>query len=235
MRGLRKRLLAQGPRDGEHPSCQPRSRAWLRGTSLLPSLPGGVACAAPWPCCPLQQAQSPGQAVPTTPVCAAPRAVPPLVLCRPSPCCPFTAQLQELLEPGAHAQDAHAGGEGRAEPRPPAAGVPAQGEAAAPSHQHSGRAEAATCCPWGPGSWCLGPIPPDPLLLPQVRFSPNLDSQGWLLSGGQAGIVRAHCVAGLASGTDQQLLPQCRARFSSLYGAEPCSPGPPAASPLPAE
>lgn len=161
--------------------------------------------------------------------------VQPLVLCRPSPCCPFTAQLQELLEPGAHAQDAHAGGEGRAEPRPPAAGVPAQGEAAAPSHQHSGRAEAATCCPWGPGSWCLGPIPPDPLLLPQVRFSPNLDSQGWLLSGGQAGIVRAHCVAGLASGTDQQLLPQCRARFSSLYGAEPCSPGPPAASPLPAE
>lgn len=99
----------------------------------------------------------------------------------------------------------------------------------------SRRAEAATCCPWGPGSWCLGPIPPDPLLLPQVRFSPNLDSQGWLLSGGQAGIVRAHCVAGLASGTDQQLLPQCRARFSSLYGAEPCSPGPAAASPLPAE
>lgn len=71
--------------------------------------------------------------------------------------------------------------------------------------------------------------------LHKVRFSPNLDSQGWLLSGGQAGIVRAHCVAGLASGTDQQLLPQCRARFSSLYGAEPCSPGPPAASPLPAE
>uniref|UniRef100_A0A8C3BS02 General transcription factor 3C polypeptide 2 n=1 Tax=Cairina moschata TaxID=8855 RepID=A0A8C3BS02_CAIMO len=71
--------------------------------------------------------------------------------------------------------------------------------------------------------------------LHKVRFSPNLDSQGWLLSGGQAGIVRAHCVAGLASGTDQQLLPQCRARFSSLYGAEPCSPGPAAASPLPAE
>ncbi|KAI6059753.1 General transcription factor 3C polypeptide 2 [Aix galericulata] len=71
--------------------------------------------------------------------------------------------------------------------------------------------------------------------LHKVRFSPNLDSQGWLLSGGQAGIVRAHCVVGLASGTDQQLLPQCRARFSSLYGAEPCSPGPAAASPLPAE
>uniref|UniRef100_A0A8B9EBN1 General transcription factor 3C polypeptide 2 n=1 Tax=Anser cygnoides TaxID=8845 RepID=A0A8B9EBN1_ANSCY len=71
--------------------------------------------------------------------------------------------------------------------------------------------------------------------LHKVRFSPNLDSHGWLVSGGQAGIVRAHCMAGLASGTDQQLLPQCRARFSSLYGAEPCSPSPAAASPLPAE
>lgn len=177
--------------------------------------------------------KSPGQAVPAAPVCAALLAV-----CCPSPCCPFTAQLQELLEPGAHAQDARARGEGRAEPRPPAAGVPAQGEVAAPSHQHPSQPWESRGChvlPLGPGSWCLGPIPPDPLLLPQVRFSPNLDSHGWLVSGGQAGIVRAHCMAGLASGTDQQLLPQCRARFSSLYGAEPCSPSPAAASPLPAE
>ncbi|XP_068251910.1 general transcription factor 3C polypeptide 2 isoform X2 [Nyctibius grandis] len=35
--------------------------------------------------------------------------------------------LQEPAEPGARAQDARAGGEGRAEPRPPAAGGPAQG------------------------------------------------------------------------------------------------------------
>ncbi|XP_051471130.1 general transcription factor 3C polypeptide 2 isoform X3 [Apus apus] len=35
--------------------------------------------------------------------------------------------LQEPAQPGARAQDAHAGGEGRADPRPPAAGVPAQG------------------------------------------------------------------------------------------------------------
>jgi len=43
-------------------------------------------------------------------------------------CRRFAAQLQELPQPGADAQDARAGGEGRAEPGPPAAGVPAQGE-----------------------------------------------------------------------------------------------------------
>ncbi|KAM9273660.1 LOW QUALITY PROTEIN: general transcription factor 3C polypeptide 2 [Cariama cristata] len=55
------------------------------------------------------------------------RAVPlPWARCQPWCRC-FTAQLQELHRPGADAQDAHAGGEGRAEPRPPAAGVSAQG------------------------------------------------------------------------------------------------------------
>lgn len=59
-----------------------------------------------------------------------------------------------------------------------------------------------------------------------MRFSPNLDSHGWLVSGGQAGIVRAHCLVGLASGVGRQLLPECRARFSNLYGDEPGSPSP---------
>lgn len=70
--------------------------------------------------------------------------------------------------------------------------------------------------------------------LPQVRFSPNLDSQGWLVSGGQAGIVRAHCLAGLAS-VGRQLLPECQARFSVLYGDTASSPGPPEPSLLPGE
>ncbi|XP_042659125.1 general transcription factor 3C polypeptide 2 isoform X2 [Tyto alba] len=61
--------------------------------------------------------------------------------------------------------------------------------------------------------------------LHKVRFSPNLDSHGWLVSGGQAGIVRAHCLAGLAAGVGRQLLPERRARFSSLYSDEPGSPG----------
>ncbi|NXH14326.1 TF3C2 factor, partial [Bucco capensis] len=49
--------------------------------------------------------------------------------------------------------------------------------------------------------------------LHKVRFSPNLDSVGWLVSGGQAGIVRAHCLGGLASAVAPRLLPQCCARF----------------------
>ncbi|NXK68788.1 TF3C2 factor, partial [Sylvietta virens] len=69
--------------------------------------------------------------------------------------------------------------------------------------------------------------------LHKVRFSPNLDSQGWLVSGGQAGIVRAHCLAGLASAVGHQLLPECQARFSVLYGDTASSPGPPEHSPLP--
>ena len=68
-----------------------------------------------------------------------------------------------------------------------------------------------------------------------MRFSPNLDSQGWLVSGGQAGIVRAHCLAGLASGPSRRLLPERRARFRCLYGAQPSSPGPPGPPELPAE
>lgn len=58
----------------------------------------------------------------------------------------------------------------------------------------------------------------------QVRFSPNLEACGWLVSGGQAGIVRLHCLAGLAAAVDPQLLPQSRARYSS-------HPGPPVSPP----
>ncbi|XP_010000076.1 PREDICTED: general transcription factor 3C polypeptide 2 [Chaetura pelagica] len=71
--------------------------------------------------------------------------------------------------------------------------------------------------------------------LHKVRFSPNLDSLGWLVSGGQAGIVRAHCLAGLAASTGRRLLPECQARFTALYGDKPGSPSPPQCSPLPAE
>ncbi|KAM9617176.1 general transcription factor 3C polypeptide 2 isoform 1-T1 [Morphnus guianensis] len=71
--------------------------------------------------------------------------------------------------------------------------------------------------------------------LHKVRFSPNLDSHGWLVSGGQAGIVRAHCLVGLASGVGRQLLPERRARFSNLYGDKPGSPSPAEQSLLPAE
>ncbi|XP_037248571.1 general transcription factor 3C polypeptide 2 isoform X2 [Falco rusticolus] len=71
--------------------------------------------------------------------------------------------------------------------------------------------------------------------LHKVRFSPNLDSHGWLVSGGQAGIVRAHCLSGLTSSVGCQLLLERRARFSSLFGDKPGSPSPAEHSPLPAE
>uniref|UniRef100_A0A669Q518 General transcription factor 3C polypeptide 2 n=1 Tax=Phasianus colchicus TaxID=9054 RepID=A0A669Q518_PHACC len=60
--------------------------------------------------------------------------------------------------------------------------------------------------------------------LHKVRFSPNLEACGWLVSGGQAGIVRLHCLAGLAAAVDPQLLPQSRAHYSS-------HPGPPVSPP----
>lgn len=66
--------------------------------------------------------------------------------------------------------------------------------------------------------------PPDTPPFFQVRFSPNLEACGWLVSGGQAGIVRLHCLAGLAAAVDPQLLPQSRARYSS-------HPGPPVSPP----
>ncbi|XP_074982345.1 general transcription factor 3C polypeptide 2 isoform X1 [Caretta caretta] len=58
----------------------------------------------------------------------------------------------------------------------------------------------------------------------KVRFSPNLDSHGWLVSGGQSGIVRAHCLVGLTSPVGHKLLQECRAQFSAMYRDRPESP-----------
>ncbi|XP_037749533.1 general transcription factor 3C polypeptide 2 isoform X2 [Chelonia mydas] len=60
----------------------------------------------------------------------------------------------------------------------------------------------------------------------KVRFSPNLDSHGWLVSGGQSGIVRAHCLVGLTSPVGHKLLQECRAQFSAMYRDRPESPSP---------
>nr|XP_014425474.1 general transcription factor 3C polypeptide 2 isoform X3 [Pelodiscus sinensis] len=58
----------------------------------------------------------------------------------------------------------------------------------------------------------------------KVRFSPNLDSHGWLVSGGQSGIVRAHCLVGLTSPVGHKLLQECRAQFSTTFGDQQASP-----------
>ncbi|XP_044516930.1 general transcription factor 3C polypeptide 2 [Gracilinanus agilis] len=56
----------------------------------------------------------------------------------------------------------------------------------------------------------------------KVRFSPNLDSYGWLVSGGQSGLVRVHCVRGLTSPLGHRIQLESRAHFSAMF--QPPSP-----------
>ncbi|RXM27762.1 General transcription factor 3C polypeptide 2 [Acipenser ruthenus] len=51
----------------------------------------------------------------------------------------------------------------------------------------------------------------------EVRFNPNLDAHGWLLSGGQSGIVRAHCLRGLNSPIASKLIRESQAQFNTMY------------------
>uniref|UniRef100_A0A8D2IZ52 General transcription factor 3C polypeptide 2 n=1 Tax=Varanus komodoensis TaxID=61221 RepID=A0A8D2IZ52_VARKO len=73
------------------------------------------------------------------------------------------------------------------------------------------------------------PLPGSSLQLPfrQVRFSPNLDCHSWLVSGGQSGLVRLHCLRALASPASRKLLLECQVQFSAIFDAE----GPPASIP----
>ncbi|KAL2773719.1 general transcription factor 3C polypeptide 2 isoform f [Daubentonia madagascariensis] len=56
----------------------------------------------------------------------------------------------------------------------------------------------------------------------KVRFSPNLDSYGWLVSGGQSGLVRIHFVRGLTSPLGHRMQLESRAHFSAMF--QPSSP-----------
>ncbi|XP_077186150.1 general transcription factor 3C polypeptide 2 isoform X2 [Paroedura picta] len=60
----------------------------------------------------------------------------------------------------------------------------------------------------------------------KVRFSPNLDCHSWLVSGGQSGIVRVHCLRALASPPSRKLLLECQAQFSAMFQAEDQEDGP---------
>ncbi|XP_043931276.1 general transcription factor 3C polypeptide 2 [Protopterus annectens] len=51
----------------------------------------------------------------------------------------------------------------------------------------------------------------------KVRMNPNLDSHGWMLSGGQSGIVRAHCMQSLNTHISRKLIKECQAQFSAMY------------------
>ncbi|XP_062979732.1 general transcription factor 3C polypeptide 2 [Elgaria multicarinata webbii] len=66
----------------------------------------------------------------------------------------------------------------------------------------------------------------------KVRFSPNLDCHSWLVSGGQSGLVRLHCLRALASPPSRKLLLECQAEFSAMFEAQaPPGGGPPASPP----
>ncbi|XP_053239940.1 general transcription factor 3C polypeptide 2 isoform X3 [Podarcis raffonei] len=54
----------------------------------------------------------------------------------------------------------------------------------------------------------------------KVRFSPNLACHTWLLSGGQSGLVRLHCLQALASPPSRKLLRECQAQFSAMFDME---------------
>ncbi|XP_041044195.1 general transcription factor 3C polypeptide 2 isoform X1 [Carcharodon carcharias] len=51
----------------------------------------------------------------------------------------------------------------------------------------------------------------------KVRFNPNLDAHGWILSAGQSGIVRAHCVRSLNTHVSRKLIKEYQAQFSSMF------------------
>ncbi|XP_042552587.1 general transcription factor 3C polypeptide 2 isoform X1 [Dipodomys spectabilis] len=51
----------------------------------------------------------------------------------------------------------------------------------------------------------------------KVRFSPNLDSYGWLVSGGQSGLVRIHFIRGLTSPLGHRLQLESQTHFSAMF------------------
>uniref|UniRef100_A0A8C9BQT0 General transcription factor 3C polypeptide 2 n=1 Tax=Phocoena sinus TaxID=42100 RepID=A0A8C9BQT0_PHOSS len=56
----------------------------------------------------------------------------------------------------------------------------------------------------------------------KVRFSPNLDSYGWLVSGGQSGLVRIHFVRALTCPLGHRMQLESRAHFNAMF--QPASP-----------
>ncbi|XP_063773334.1 general transcription factor 3C polypeptide 2 [Pseudophryne corroboree] len=51
----------------------------------------------------------------------------------------------------------------------------------------------------------------------KVRFSPNLDSYPWVVSGGHSGLVRLHCVRGLVSSIGRKMIGEKSAQFRAMY------------------
>ncbi|KAI4893402.1 hypothetical protein NFI96_033624 [Prochilodus magdalenae] len=54
----------------------------------------------------------------------------------------------------------------------------------------------------------------------KVRFNPNMDAHGWVLSGGQSGLVRVHCVRGLSGSLMHKLVREAQAQFSAMFHSQ---------------
>uniref|UniRef100_A0A3P9I9F1 General transcription factor IIIC, polypeptide 2, beta n=1 Tax=Oryzias latipes TaxID=8090 RepID=A0A3P9I9F1_ORYLA len=56
--------------------------------------------------------------------------------------------------------------------------------------------------------------------LHKVRFSPNMSSHVWLVSGGQAGLLRLHCLRSLISPNARKMIQESRSHFSALHSTQ---------------
>ncbi|XP_062407220.1 general transcription factor 3C polypeptide 2 isoform X2 [Sardina pilchardus] len=54
----------------------------------------------------------------------------------------------------------------------------------------------------------------------KVRFSPNLSTSTWVASGGQAGLVRVHCLRGLLGSSMEKIQRESEVQFSAMFPAQ---------------
>ncbi|XP_047674883.1 general transcription factor 3C polypeptide 2 isoform X1 [Tachysurus fulvidraco] len=67
----------------------------------------------------------------------------------------------------------------------------------------------------------LLPVDQMPLnALYKVCFNPNMDAHSWVLSAGQSGLVRVHCVSGLDSPLMHKLVCEAQAQFSTMFRSQ---------------
>ncbi|KAI1897559.1 hypothetical protein AGOR_G00084510 [Albula goreensis] len=65
------------------------------------------------------------------------------------------------------------------------------------------------------GTMALDRMPLDSLY--KVRFNPNLCGQSWVLSAGQSGLVRAHCLRAMNSPVIDKMVRESEAQFSAMF------------------
>ncbi|KAK3506761.1 hypothetical protein QTP70_023931 [Hemibagrus guttatus] len=58
----------------------------------------------------------------------------------------------------------------------------------------------------------------------KVCFNPNMDAHGWVLSAGQSGLVRAHCVSGLEGPVMHKLIREAQAQFNTMFRSQEKEP-----------